>query len=145
MTRRRRRITEAAQQKRPCELAWCVALAFGHELRCVVHREHQDLHPLELAPDEELIDGSFGPCTECAQRYKIPIEVEGGAFPYRYETRSRGDCKDCKGSGECGEQCGAGHACGHDCETCDGSGKCTACNGTGFGGVRLRQKEEAAA
>lgn len=116
------RFTDGAAIVRACGIPWCVALADDFMVgvaaaRCTVHREHELLRLLELAPDEELVDGVYGKCGDC---------------------HGSGDCDECGGDGECGDQCGSGHRCAHECEACSGSGRCPACGGSGFGGVRKR-------
>lgn len=92
----------------PCEVRWCVCLADVADV-CRAHAIDRALHPKELAPDEELTDGSVK-CGEC---------------------HGSGECAECDGDGECSERCASGHRCCQECEACDGSGKCDACSGTG--------------
>lgn len=118
-----------------CLVEWCVCLQDDTGY-CSVHSLRVDLRPMPLAANEELIDGSFGPCEACEKRYFNRKEST-------WVTKSTGECAECRGSGECGDQCGHGHACSAECEECDGTGNCKVCGGTGYGGVRIRVTEAA--
>lgn len=119
-----------------CSVTWCAALPLSRDPlgRCVVHAIDAEIHPEPLAANEEW-DGSFARCEECGLRR---FDRRSGEW-----VETHGDCKDCRGSGECGEECGHGHSCGHDCETCSGTGRCHACRGTGWAGVRIKTTEAA--
>lgn len=115
-----------------CHVKWCVCLARRRDpiSMCAVHAKKPELRPGELAPNEELIDGSFGPCEDCARRVC-------DAKTHTWRTESTGRCKECRGSGECGDRCGHDHICDAECEACKGSGKCQTCGGSGYGGARI--------
>lgn len=126
---------KAALALNACAIRWCVALAIessrtGH---CAAHEVNEKLHPMPLAANEELIDGSFGACPECEVQF---FDRATGAT----RTESDGRCSECRGTGECDDVCSHGHRCEHDCEACRGTGECQTCGGSGYGGVRVKEK-----
>ena len=141
MARRQRRLLPAPESATPgcCAVTWCAALPMTPAERrrcmlpdlvpgrCAVHAQapFAELRPEPLAEDEEVVDGTFGLCVDCAN-----VTVNG--------TRKLGECGECYGMGVCNEECSHGHSCEHECDACAGSGKCASCGGSGFGGVRKK-------
>ena len=99
---------------KPCAVSWCCAMATHGDV-CAVHRRYPDLHPDNLADDEELIDGGLlcvecngsGKCSECKGRKEVTCVC------LECEDEHERDCRECvdehdEPTGECSECHGAG-------------------------------------
>ncbi len=114
---------------KPCGVEWCAMLAKPGEPHCAVHSLHPKLQPVELAPDEEMVDDGCADCDEC----------DGDGMV---------KCDHCHGHGDVEYVCTECHSDSHshECHACDGEGEasCQACGGTGSASVRKKSATEAA-
>lgn len=108
-----------------CSVTWCAALPVDGSEHCAVHKRNPKWYPVELAPDEELIDadGTTGTCETCDGKGNVTCEAEG--------------CKSGLIECEC-SHCYDVHD--YPCEDCGGCGTvpCEDCLGHGTTNVRKK-------